>query len=562
MQPVNASFSANTSKTSWFGRLGGEWQLMSIILSINLLQSIITPLLNDEPYYWIYAQYLSTGYFDHPPLIGWLISSGSTWLPGEIGVRLFNTLLGSFTFLFLYKIIRYESGGAVNHKLMMLLLGSSLFLNLYSFLAIPDTPLLFFGALFLYQYRRFLQDASLLNTLLLGIITALLLYAKYHGILLIGFTVLSNLKLFTKWQFYVVFVTAATLMLPHVYWQIQHDYPTIKFHLLNRETDFKLKHILSYAGEQLAVTGPVILLLFSVLYKAKNQFQKALKFNVAGIFIFFLLSAFKKNINVHWTAIAFLPMLCLSYFYIAGMKRRVRLVYGLLILNLAIVIFCRLNFMFNWVRIPHFNDVNPKVMAATLLDRSGGRPLVFEDNYNEPAYCTFYQAQACFAVNTLNYKRTQYNYLPQLERHFQNKAVTLVTEHPVNERSAAVDVIKGHHYFVTSLPAFTSFTAVNIVAPNLKTLKAGQQTTIPVTIQNPEKDTRKVQLWFTLINKSTDERFTFRYDKPVRLGQVSQTQFSIQVPSEKGDYRGIFSVRATDDIQMGFNSDIYKIKIE
>ena len=40
---------------------------------LNLLQAGLTGLLDDEAYYWVYAQYPAWGYFDHPPMIAFWI---------------------------------------------------------------------------------------------------------------------------------------------------------------------------------------------------------------------------------------------------------------------------------------------------------------------------------------------------------------------------------------------------------------------------------------------------------------------------------------------------------
>ena len=129
--------------------------LLFAILIINILQAVFTPLLNDEAYYWVYSQNMDWGYLDHPPLIAFLIKLSCQVLPGEIGVRLFCAILGSFTFFYLFKIIITESNTEINIKLIILLLGGSIFLNLYSFIAIPDTPLLFFGVMFFWFYQKF-----------------------------------------------------------------------------------------------------------------------------------------------------------------------------------------------------------------------------------------------------------------------------------------------------------------------------------------------------------------------------------------------------------------------
>ena len=58
----------------------------------NLLQAAFTELAHDEAYYYMFAQNLDWGYFDHPPMTALLIWLGS-FIGGELGVRIFFTLL-------------------------------------------------------------------------------------------------------------------------------------------------------------------------------------------------------------------------------------------------------------------------------------------------------------------------------------------------------------------------------------------------------------------------------------------------------------------------------------
>ena len=551
-------------------KLNSAWKVFTIIFLVNLLQAILSPLLNDEPYYWLYAQYPSWGYFDHPPMIAFLIRLGTFLLPGEIGVRLFGLILGSLTFFLIYQIIESETVKSVNYKLLGLLLFSSLFLNLYSFLAIPDTPLLFFAALFLYTYRRYLQNDGLLNAFILGVVAALLLYSKYHGILLIGFTVLSNIKLLRRPSFYVVFILTVLLFSPHIYWQIQHDYPTIRFQLLERTNNFNIGNVFSYIGEQAGVTGPVILLLFSILYKPKNQFQKTLKYNVVGIFVFFLVSSFKEMVNVHWTGIAWPSMLCLAYLFIDDLKRGRRYITWLLVFNLLIVLVFRLDFIINFFQVSNFNDKNPLVMARELNQRSGGHPLVFKDAYNEPSYIMFYTHQHSFAVNNIWYKKTQFNYLPALENEFQSKTVSLVSNDPINNTSQKIHIKKGKKYFITTVTNFSSFsTGVKINAQGFKSLNSLAESEVTISIES-DLDAAAISLFkqkggylvLALTNKKNNHGFAFSYNGKLNLSNKDPFQFTFKAPAEKGDYTAVFSlVTKVDNFLVGFNSNTYNVEV-
>ncbi len=545
-------------------------KVLALILLVNTIQSVFSPLLNDEPYYWLYSKYLSWGYFDHPPMIALLIKIGSTVFPGEFGVRMLCMVLGSFTYFLIYKLIEWESEEPVDLKIVALLLFSSLFLNLYSFLALPDTPMLFFAVVFLIAYRRFIGKENFKNAFILGIAAALLLYSKYHGVLLIGFTVLSNIKLLKRPLFYAVLLTAIILFAPHIYWQFQHDFPTIRFQFFERANVFKADNVFSYIGEQAAVTGPIILLSFSLLYKPKNRFQKTLKFNVAGIFLFFLVSSFKENVNVHWTAIAWPGMLCLSYLYIDDLKQYRKLTFGLLLSNLLIVVILRVDFVADIFSLPNFNDKNPELMVKDFNTVANGSPLVFVDMYNEPSDYMFYRHRPAFAVNSINYKKTQFNYLPGLEDSVEGKNVEIVSKNPVNAASKAISVKNGKQYFITSSNNFTSFsTGIKVIASDFKLITAGKNYTINISIKNSLSNYNKAlltsckgHLLLTFINNLTKENYSCKYNRPLNLSSDKPFGFTFKAPAKKGTYNCVFSIMTTHSQFAGFNSNIYKCKIE
>ena len=128
---------------------------LGAFLLLNLLQAYFTPLIYDETYYWYYAQNMAWGYFDHPPMVALLVKIGSLLFKGELGVRLMGCLLSAVTLGILWSLIDYKEKNK-HIPLFFLLVFSMVLFNAYGFLTLPDTPLLFFAALFLWLYKRFL----------------------------------------------------------------------------------------------------------------------------------------------------------------------------------------------------------------------------------------------------------------------------------------------------------------------------------------------------------------------------------------------------------------------
>src|SRR5665647_1493719 len=147
---------------------------------LNLLQAWLTPLNNDEAYYWMYSKHLAWGYFDHPPMIALMIRIGYFFLHNELGVRIIVVLSQLVTLSVIWLITDEELRKKKENILLFFMIAVLLpVCNIYGFLSTPDAPLILFSAILLLVYKRFLKDESWQNTLYLGISFAALMYSKY-----------------------------------------------------------------------------------------------------------------------------------------------------------------------------------------------------------------------------------------------------------------------------------------------------------------------------------------------------------------------------------------------
>src|SRR6202162_3910243 len=64
------------------------------LVALRLVAAAWTPLTFDEAYYWMWSKHLAGGYYDHPPLVAFVVRLG-TMISGdtERGVRLVSVLL-------------------------------------------------------------------------------------------------------------------------------------------------------------------------------------------------------------------------------------------------------------------------------------------------------------------------------------------------------------------------------------------------------------------------------------------------------------------------------------
>lgn len=385
----------------------GTWTLL------NLVQALFTELQDDEAYYWVFARYLDWGYFDHPPMTAAFIKLGTFFLSGEIAVRFFFVLLQTGTLLLAENLTRRK------HPFLFYAIAASLaVLQLTGFWAVPDAPLLFFTALLFWLYDRYLQRSTWTNALLIGLVTACLLYSKYHGVLILLFILLSNLRLFRDPKIYAAGLFGLLLFTPHLIWQAQHDWISFRYHLFESNVNpYKPAFTLDYIAGQLLLAGPLagfILLPALFRYRPQDGLERSLKFTGIGILAFFLLSSFKGRVEANWTAPVLLPILVLGHQYLqqrAGARRwLVRLMVPTIVLALAARIIMMVDLLPVRAVVQRFHAWNG---WAQRIDReTGGLPAVFNNNYQRASKYWFYTGRPTLSLNSYDDRRNNYNFWP------------------------------------------------------------------------------------------------------------------------------------------------------
>jgi hypothetical protein len=310
----------------------GTVVILSLWLVVNLISAGLIQIYGDEAYYWVYSQKLDFGYFDHPPCTAILIKLGYAIFPNEIGARLPFILLNTIT---LY-LIRKQCKN-VSDTLFGLASFSILAFHILGFVAVPDAPLLFFAVLFLIYFERYLNEDSPLVWigLVLGILG--MLYSKYHGILIIIFCLIPHSKLLSRKSFYYILGVSLIGYLPHILWQFNHDLPSVQYHLMDRNSEWKIDYFFEYLFGQPAFYGLIsgfLLFYYSILTKANTKFDRSLKSMIIGFFGLFLALSFRGRIEVNWTYPIAIPLMILALPVIQQKKRLLNWFYGFCILSI------------------------------------------------------------------------------------------------------------------------------------------------------------------------------------------------------------------------------------
>jgi hypothetical protein len=394
---------------------------------LNLIQATSTELFDDEAYYWVYSIFPAWGYFDHPPVVAMLIKAGYAVFHNELGVRLLPLIFSTAAVYLVDSLIEKK-----NYLLFYSICASLAIIQVAGIMAVPDTPLMFFIAAFFWLYRRFIINMNFTNTLLLGICIALMLYTKYHGVLVVLFTALSNLKLFKHYQSYLAVIIALLLFTPHLYWQYANGYPSVQFHLLERYVaDYNILFTVEFILGQILIAGPLIgwlLLAAATLHKPASLVEKAMKYSFVGFYLFFLLSTTKGRAEANWTIPAFISLMVLSHQYLLTHHKARKWLYYSVPFSLLLVFSARVLMIADTPLAALFRRTEffqNRIWVNEVKQRAGDRPVVFLDSYQKPSKYWFYSGDTAMALNAVYYRRNNYNFWP-IEDSLQGKEIYAV----------------------------------------------------------------------------------------------------------------------------------------
>ncbi len=381
---------------------------------IGVIQASATQLIDDEAYYWVYSNFLAWGYFDHPPMIALLIKLGYSLFHNELGVRLLCVLLNTLTILISEKLLRRN-----NLPLFYMIVLSIGMLQIGGILAVPDTPLLFFTALFFYCYKRYTTTINWKNAFILGLTIALLFFTKYHGLLVVVFTLLSNIRLLKRKETWLSFAVVILFYSPHLLWQWENNWLSFRYHLFESNVSaYRLNNTLEYLAGQLLLAGPIagfILIPAVFLYKASNKIEKGMKYTIAGIYLVFFLSSFRGKVEANWTMPVLIPMIVLAHAYIDQRRRWLQAIRAIAVVTFLLVIAARVYMIADIGPRNIIKDRfhNNKEWVSALHEKTGDLPVVFYNSYQRASMFWFYSGKPSHSMNDYRERLNNYSLWPQ-----------------------------------------------------------------------------------------------------------------------------------------------------
>ncbi|QFR33365.1 glycosyltransferase family 39 protein [Ancylobacter sp. TS-1] len=248
---------------------GGRFALVIIaaLLVWRLVLAASVPLVPDEAYYALWAQGLSAGYLDHPPMIAFFIRAGQM-LAGDtaLGVRLACVLSVVPASVFVWRAAALLLDDPRAGPLAAVLFNATIFGFLGMTLATPDAPLALFSAAMVYGAARLLRAPRPALWLALGVATGLAMLSKYSGAMLAGGFALAVLavpalrrQLLRAWP-WLALAVAVLVCLPNLLWNVAHGFETFTKQggRITAHVALRPEFLLEFVGSQIGLATPLV----------------------------------------------------------------------------------------------------------------------------------------------------------------------------------------------------------------------------------------------------------------------------------------------------------------
>lgn len=302
--------------------------MFGVMLGLRLLGMALVPLIPEEAYYWMYAQHPALSYFDHPPMVAWLIGLGTAIFGDtEFGVRIVGNLLMIGASVLMYQFGRAWFGIRAGVLAALLLQIIPVYFGT-GFIATMDAALVFFWMLCLVGVTVALKEEKAWGWYIGGAGLGLAILSKYTGIFLVPGTLLAVLA-HRPWrrqmltiQPYLGILLALVLFSPVIIWNAQHDWASFRFQFLNRwDADpMNVTSVLRFLGFQILVATPVILWVTGkIVFRKVRWLQRgmapcnliALAFSVPLLAVM-AYKSLRYGIHINWTLPAYLSIIPLA----------------------------------------------------------------------------------------------------------------------------------------------------------------------------------------------------------------------------------------------------------
>lgn len=329
-----------------------RWLLVALAATLlfRLWFAAFLPVTADEAYFILWGRSPALGYYDHPPMVGWLLAplaalSDAPWL-----LRLPAVLLPPAAAWMLHAaLVRWFGRDAQTADLAALAV-LLMPVNVVNVLITTDTPLVLFSVAATLVFARAAQRDSKALYLAAGVLLGLAFLSKYFAVLL-GLAFLAWALLARRPQaFLLVFLGALPFGLVNLYWNAEACWCNVMFNAINRHAEgdrgWSLAKPALYAAALAYAAAPLLWFAWrgrrQLAEAGRRPAERALLLAWLLPLAVFAALAPLKHIGLHWL-LSFLPALVASVALaleqqaLAGSVRFFALLAGLHMVPIAVI---------------------------------------------------------------------------------------------------------------------------------------------------------------------------------------------------------------------------------
>lgn len=289
------------------------WGVTAAFLILHLALAAMIDLIDDEAYYLLWASAPAWGYFDHPPVIAWMIAA-SVAIAGEspFGTRLIPVLSMATVTPMVWRMVALAGGAMSARFLAALLYNTSLLMLALSSFATPDAPLLLFWTATLWAMTEALNSAGQrrrLWWLAAGLALGLCIMSKLTGLFLavglLGWLLATRpgRAAFFEGAIWAGAAVSLAVLAPFLWWNLTHDW-------LGLERQFSRITVGKYGLDTLVAFVVSTTVLFSPIgiwiafrgVGTRWPGHGLLLWSTAPIFLYLLWHSLQHRVEANWIA--------------------------------------------------------------------------------------------------------------------------------------------------------------------------------------------------------------------------------------------------------------------
>ena len=296
--------------------------LVGMIILVRAIMSAMLPLSFDEAYYWRWSQHLAAGYWDHPPLIAYVIRLGTLFFgDSEFGVRFIPLLLSIAASWAVWRAaaitLKNDYAGAV----AALLYNLTLMVGAEALVATPDALSMTASAFVLIALAKVVDTDKGYWWLIAGAAGGFALLSKYTALFL-GVGVLvwlicakdQRYWLRSFWP-YLGAAIALVIFSPVLMWNAEHEWISFERQFSRvSQGELTLRFLGEFLGAQIVLATPFIFAL-GVIGCWGIAASKKLRNSHAALFIalmipailYFIWHSFFARVQGNWPSFLY-PM--------------------------------------------------------------------------------------------------------------------------------------------------------------------------------------------------------------------------------------------------------------